>query len=128
MSQAAADGSTAVQLTLLWQAGSPLIEDDTIRVEAVGPDSQPLTEVQDNTPPQDGEYPTSWWLPGEMVPFRYDFTIQSDYDGPIQFRVRVITPNGQRLPVYDAHGERLPGDSASVVTIQAGESAACPAQ
>lgn len=83
------------RLSLYWRAGAPLTNDYTISVrpqwggEPVrGADGQPL--IQDHQPVWNS-FPTSRWLPGEVVRDDYVFTLPS-----------IVPPDGLHLVVYRA--------------------------
>ncbi len=77
-------------------------------VHALGPDGQ-LVGQQDG-PPRNGAYPTTWWLPGEIVVDRLATGV------PIPPGVSLVVgmydpATVVRLPAYDATGQRMPNDA-----------------
>ncbi len=61
---------------------------------------------QQDNPPVAGTYPTTLWVPGEVVVDRYDITIRGDTPpGMHVIEVGLYDPaNMQRLPVLDPSG------------------------
>jgi len=58
-----------------------------------------------------GTYPTNRWLESEVVD-RYAITVQPDAP-PGLYRIEVgmyLLETGQRLPVFDGQGQRMPED------------------
>ncbi len=100
------EGGTQIDLTLLWQAERPLPQDYPIRVQLVDAASAPLGE--DQSPPQDGEYPTSWWRPQELVAQPYRFLVREWPTGGAWARVDVLDrESGAPLAAYRPEGERV---------------------
>jgi len=56
----------SLRLTLLWQSLSATDEDYTVFVHLFAPDDESIV-TQSDAMPQAGAYPTSWWVPGEVV-------------------------------------------------------------
>ncbi|MBN1873233.1 MAG: phospholipid carrier-dependent glycosyltransferase [Anaerolineae bacterium] len=110
---------TTPVITLTWKAvhigsfkNEPLVN-YTVFVHLVAPDGTLLT--QHDGPPAGGAYPTSWWLPGDVIPDVHELPAlpNSELLATGTFRVGLYDPNsGLRLPVYDAAGIRLPDDAA----------------
>jgi hypothetical protein len=75
-------------VNILWQLINPTILDIEPVLELVGPDGSVLARQQSG--PVDGSYPTSQWIPGEIVRDRRDMllpaTVQS---GSVLVRLRV---------------------------------------
>ncbi len=115
----------ALNLRLYWQGERPLEGDMVVFVHAIGPDGQLIG--QHDGPPRNGEYPTTWWLPGEMVidqhtiPLNLNAAAQISSD--ISLLIGMYDPaTVVRLPAYDANGERMPDDAVRLaVTSACGE-------
>jgi hypothetical protein len=58
-----------LRLNLTWQPLQPLSEDLKVFVHLVDPDNKVLAQF--DGPPQGGEYPTSHWIPGELIQDSY---------------------------------------------------------
>ena len=94
-----------VRLNVLWQALKPLEEDYTVFVHAT--DGEGTVWGQRDTEPQEGEYPTTEWVLGEIVHDRYE--LQIDVAGPregYQLAVGVYASGtGKRLKLPDGTTE-----------------------
>ncbi len=94
-----------VRLNVLWQALKPLDEDYTVFVHAV--DGEGMIWGQRDTEPQEGEYPTTEWGPGEIVQDRYE--LQIDVAGPREgYQLAVgmyASETGERLTMADGTTE-----------------------
>ncbi len=106
------DQGTAVQVTLYWQAEGIPQEDYTVYVHLLDGDGELLG--QDDSPPRKGAYPTSWWLPGQVVTDQH--TIRLPVDRSVAeaagLRIGMYHPTTLlRLPAYDGAGQRLPNDA-----------------
>jgi hypothetical protein len=93
-----------VQVSLIWRGLSPMVEDYTVFVQALGPDGQ--LYGQDDSWPVAGTFPTSQWNPGEVVLDTHRFVLRADAP-PGQYRVIVgwyLLSTMGRLPVRDVGG------------------------
>jgi hypothetical protein len=93
---------------LYWRAQRPLPEDYTVFALARDGQGQPIG--QGDGPPFDGSYPTTRWLPGEIIV--EDRSIKLTGAAPAEvliglYRLSDVT----RLPVVDSAGRRLPDDA-----------------
>jgi hypothetical protein len=103
-------GKTTMQLGLYWQAEQAPDADYTVYVHLVDEDGQLLG--QQDGPPRDGAYPTSWWLPGEVVVDQHTVRLDEPGTGSEQLKIGMYdSATMTRLPAYDATGQRLPEDS-----------------
>ena len=105
-----------MELTLYWHALTELEEDYTIFTHLLGESYNPASGSflwgQKDNMPLDGSYPTSRWLENEVVVDKYDVAIQPDAP-PGLYRIEVgmyLLETGQRLPVSDDRGKRMPED------------------
>ncbi len=106
---------TAV-VTLTWRATGTPDMDYTVFVHLVDADGTMI--AQDDGFPADGAYPTSWWLPGDVIRDRHAFSLDEIPQTSLYFRVGLYErESGNRLPAYQANGERLPDD---VLTLLVG--------
>jgi len=93
-----------VELTLYWQAKEDIEDDWTVFAHLLGLDGQLLG--QDDGYPVGGKYPTSIWLPGEIVKDERRMRVQANA-GPGQYRIGVgmyDLATMERLPVVGAEG------------------------
>jgi hypothetical protein len=97
----------SMALTLYWSADRPVDKNYTVFVHLVGTalnpahsPSNPLWGQVDH-PPRDGAYPTTAWLPNEIVLDAYSVSIDPNAPpGPYQIEVGLYDPaTGTRLPV-----------------------------
>ena len=70
-----------------------------------------------------GTYPTTGWVEDEVITDEYEIVVQSDAPpGEYQIEVGMYdAATGQRLPIFDEGGTRLPGDRIlldQVITVQ----------
>lgn len=108
----------AVYITLYWQARSPLTADYTVFVHLADPFSSP--RVQDDGQPRDGSYPTSYWDVGQVVTDTHTLMVPNDLP-PGQYLVIVgmyLLETGERLPAFDAEGERFAADGVPLTEIE----------
>jgi len=94
---AAARPGGAIKLTLYWRALAEMDTDYTVFTHLLNPAGDILSQ-QDN-PPVNGTYPTTLWLPGEIVTDPYQIAVPSalpagDYAIAIGF---YVAENGLRL-------------------------------
>ena len=102
--QAAAGGAPALDVALYWQAASKLPADYTVFVHVL--DSRGERVAQGDGPPVNGRYPSSAWLPGQIVVDNRRIPLPAGVN-PADLRVAVglYTPeDGARLPATDARG------------------------
>ncbi len=116
-------GEEVLQLTLYWQAERVPEADYTVYVHLV--DEEGCLLGQHDGPPRDGAYPTSWWLPGQIVVDRHTIRMNNEQSTmsnaqalPCRptlsawLRVGMYDPATLvRLPAYDGTGQRLPEDT-----------------
>ncbi|MDY7077087.1 MAG: hypothetical protein SXV54_09210 [Chloroflexota bacterium] len=93
-----APGET-LTLTLYWRALAEMDEDYTVFTHLVAPDGS-MTGQRDSQPVS-GAYPTSLWLPGEVVSDVYEIPVRADApSGEHRLEVGMyIAETGVRLPV-----------------------------
>jgi hypothetical protein len=107
-----------IELTLYWHTLTELEEDYTVFTHLLGESYNPVSGNflwgQKDNMPLDGAYPTSRWLENEVVVDRYAIAVQPDAP-PGLYLIEVgmyLLETGQRLPVFDDRGERMPEDRA----------------
>jgi hypothetical protein len=65
-----------VGLTLYWRALTEMTSSYSVFTHVLGPDGQ-IVAQQDNVP-VNGTYPTTLWLPGEVIADDYQLSLQDD--------------------------------------------------
>lgn len=119
--RAAADSLT---LTLYWKAEQTPEADYTVYIHLLDREGRLLG--QNDAPPKDGAYPTSWWLPGDVVADRHTVHLNSAAAGAVHIRAGMYDPiTMERLPAYDGAGRRLPDDVIPLATIEWEEVTSC---
>jgi hypothetical protein len=109
---AVAPGDT-LRLTLIWRALAEMDTDYTVFTHLLAPDGS-MTGQQD-AQPLGGSYPTSLWLPGEVVRDVYDIPVRPDAPAG-EHRLEVgmyVAQTGTRLPI-----DGIDGDLGDAVTLQ----------
>lgn len=98
-----------LQLNVTWQPLQPLNEDWKVFVHLVDASGRVLAQFDGQ--PLEGTYPTSHWIPGELVKDSYPLMLPSDAStGPYRVFVGLYNEaSGLRLPV--------PGDSEGRVVL-----------
>jgi hypothetical protein len=108
--QSASGGAPALDVALYWQATSKLPADYTVFVHVL--DGRGARVAQGDGPPVNGRYPSSAWLPGQIVVDNHRIVLPAGVN-PADLRVAVglyAPGDGARLPVTDARGARVPDD------------------
>lgn len=105
-----------VTLTLTWQSLQPVSYDATTFVHLRDSGGNLLAQV--DRLPLDGRFPTSYWLPGQMVTDVVSISLVSGtYDKELVLNVGMYTwPSLERLSVVDASGT---WQQDNVITLQA---------
>lgn len=87
-------------LALYWQAQREMDESYTVFIHVVGGEGKIWT--QEDTQPEGGFYPTSFWGEGEMVRDEYELLLPADIpEGEYELRVGMyILETMERLPVW----------------------------
>ena len=93
-------------LDLIWQAQTTPATDYTVFVHLLNPDGTCCAWQQD-TMPRQNTYPTTRWLPNEIVVDSYQIVLPDDAEpGAYQIEVGLyIAENGTRLQVQGADGK-----------------------
>ena len=110
-----------LRLTLYWQARQRMTVSYTVFTHLLGKDGD-IWGQRDNIPVE-GTYPTTGWVEGEVITDEYEIAVKSDAPpGDYQIEVGMYdAATGQRLPVFDEGGTRLPGDRillGQVITVR----------
>jgi hypothetical protein len=101
--------SGRVCLTLHWTCQGSMDRDYTVFVHLL--DQEGELAAQADGPPLDGDYPTSFWAPGETVLDRHVIDVEGLPSGLYSLRAGLyVLENGERVPVRDEAGTRLAND------------------
>jgi uncharacterized membrane protein len=90
----------AVPTTLYWQSWQRMDVSYTVFAQLLDPDGKVRAQV--DAVPHDGSYPTTWWLPGEVVAdtLLLELPAGAPRDVPYRLIVGLYDPaSGARLPV-----------------------------
>ena len=110
------DGPDGLRLTLHWASLTPVEQDYTVFVHLIGPDG--TLAAQADGPPVGGDYPTSLWAPGEIIADERLISTEGLPPGAYHLRVGMyLLETGERLPVTDATGGRLPDDAVPLAGV-----------
>jgi hypothetical protein len=104
-------------LTLHWACLAPLELDYTVFAHLT--DSAGQLVSQADGPPAEGAYPTSAWVPGEVIAEERVFAFQDLAPGTYQILVGMyLLESGERLPAVDAEGEILLDDTVPLAEVE----------
>jgi len=99
----------SLTVTLTWAAKAAPPQDYNVFVHLVDADGTMI--AQHDGPPNQGRYPTMWWLPGDVIADAHTLPIAAPLPDAVQLRVGMYDPvTFTRLPITDAHGAHLPDD------------------
>jgi hypothetical protein len=97
------------RLALYWRSTTPLPTDYTVFIHFRAADG--FVRSQADGPPVSGHYPTTAWQPGEIIQDIHSFP-ESNLSQTDHLVIGLYDPTtGQRLPAFDAHGNRLADDA-----------------
>jgi hypothetical protein len=91
-------------VVLYWEALRPPEDDYVVFVHLLAADGQPV--ASHDGPPLDGRYPTTAWLPGDVVPHVVHMALDPQTPvGTYHLQVGMYQwPGMERLPVWDSEG------------------------
>ena len=100
----------ALHLTLYWQARKKMEASYKVFTHLL--DAQNRIWGQNDSIPVGGTYPTTAWLPGEVIVDEYEIPVKLDASpGGCVIEVGMYDAKTmERLPVFDEDGKRLPED------------------
>ncbi len=100
----------SLSVTLYWQTDETPRADYTVFVHLA--DEADNLLGQHDGPPRNGAYPTSWWLPGDVVVDQHTIHLDEPLTTRAHLQIGMYDPATlARLPAYDSAGQRLPDDS-----------------
>ncbi len=98
-----------LSLTLYWQEERPVPLDYSIFIHLVDANGKML--AQQDGAPQNGNAPTSWWRPAQLVKDVHALPVPEELRGKYWIELGVYdSATGQRLAVFDGEGRRQPND------------------
>jgi len=105
---------STLTLTLYWEALAAVDPRYTVFTHLV--DTQGLIRAQHDAQPQDGNFPTSEWLPRDVIRDTHVLTLPGNME-PGEYRLLVglyRLETGERLPAFDTSGGRWPHDAVTL--------------
>jgi len=106
MEQTSVRPGEEVGVTLYWQALQPMEQDYSVYVHLFGRGDEPVGQL--NTYPGGGNYPTSQWVPGQVIRERVVVPVDEDPRGPTAARLQVGVyelETMENLPAVDGQGQ-----------------------
>jgi 4-amino-4-deoxy-L-arabinose transferase-like glycosyltransferase len=103
-----------MMVTLVWQSLQPVTYDATVFVHLLETNGDLLAQV--DRQPLNGQFPTSYWLPGQVVTDTIRLSpLNDNYDGSVTLTVGMYTwPSLDRLPVLDSPGTLQPDNVIAI--------------
>jgi hypothetical protein len=103
-------------VTLHWSCLTPIDRDYTVFVHLLTDEGSLVTQADGL--PVGGDYPTSFWSPGERIADQHVLDIAGLPSGSYRLQVGMyLLETGQRLPVTDPGAERLGDDAISLAEL-----------
>jgi hypothetical protein len=110
------EAADELSLSLHWTCLSETERDYTVFVHFLAPDGS--LAAQDDGPPLEGHYPTSFWAPGEAIIDERAIGTEGLPSGAYQLRVGMyLLETGDRLPVEDNAGIPVPDSAIPLATV-----------
>ncbi len=107
----------ALVIDLFWQANQLPMADYVVFVHLLEVEGQ-LAASQDG-PPLDGRFPTTSWLPDDIIPDRHIIPLNPDIKGSHQLNIGLYLPaTGARLPVWHSDGTPVPNSALTLQTVE----------
>jgi len=99
-----------ISVTLYWRAEAPMQKSYTAFVHLLDGEGERWGQV--DRPPFGGNHPTDRWLPGQIMADTFGIPVSPDAPpGEMLLAAGFYDPDtGERLPVTDEGGKRVPGD------------------
>ena len=95
-------------VTIYWKALQPLEDEYVVFVHLLSTNGQPV--ATHDSPPMDRRYPTTAWIPGDIVPDVHHLVLSPDVPaGTYWLQAGMYQwPSMERLPVWDREGVEQP--------------------
>ncbi len=108
-----------ITLTLYWQGQSSIKQDFAFFTHVTGEEPWQIWGQHDKHSLFQS-YPTSWWVPGLIVPDQYHIPLAEEMvSGKYRLRVGILKPaTGERLPVWSSDRQEWVGDHIDLVEIR----------
>jgi hypothetical protein len=106
-----AHAGATMEVTLWWQALAEMDRDYSVFVHVADQDGRIWAQVDSQV--LDEDRPTSRWRMGDVAKVQYEMALAPDIP-PGEYTVKFgmyYWETGERLPVWDESGQRLPGDT-----------------
>jgi len=101
-------------VTLTWAATGVPPQESNVFVHLV--DAEGALLAQHDGPPDQGRYPTQWWLRGDIIVDAHLLPLTAPLPETAYLRIGMYDPGTLiRLPAYDADGARLADDIVQLV-------------
>jgi hypothetical protein len=103
----------AIPLRLYWRAASLLDQDYTVFIHLLDSDGKLIAQA--DSQPRSGDYPTSAWAAGDVIPDDHTLNLPAHL-APGDYVIRIglyLAPNGPRLPL-----KPLAGDAFTLGVLQ----------
>jgi 4-amino-4-deoxy-L-arabinose transferase-like glycosyltransferase len=103
-------------VTLVWRAERRVPGDYTAFVHLIDEEREGALVAQDDHQPLDGEYRTSFWMPGDVIRDTYVLVVDDSQEpGDCVLWVGMYDPKADvRLPAFDGLGARFENDAVVV--------------
>jgi hypothetical protein len=117
LSEDALESDRTLRLTLYWQTLAQMDQDYTVFTHLINNNNR--IWAQHDSQPQDGQYPTSQWIEGEVIVDEHELTLADDIPpGEYQIEVGMYDwASGERLQVSE-NGQRVPENRVIFETMR----------
>jgi len=110
LSPPASGASTVLTATLYWRARAQMDTDYTVFVQLF--DASGTLYGQGDGPPLHNDYPTSYWLPGDVLADPHTLSLAHPFSPGSYLLVGLYrSEDGARLPAYTETGARVTDDA-----------------
>ncbi len=101
----------SLSVILYWKSERATPQDYSVFIHLL--DASGNLIAQRDSAPQNGNAPTSWWLPGDLIADAHAFILPPGISpGRYTLALGVYdSASGARLPIFDANGARQPNDA-----------------
>jgi 4-amino-4-deoxy-L-arabinose transferase-like glycosyltransferase len=107
--------SESLAIVFYWHALTEIDEDYTVFLHLLNEDRDGADSGlvgQSDGPPFDNDYPTSYWLPGQILGDVHVLSLDGARPANVYLLVGLYRlADGMRLPIHTATGERIPDDA-----------------